>query len=204
MLISLRNVLAQALLELHGKENVTQAPSNCNTSGSVWETGKRLFEYIRRQVLANGITGRVAFDAMGDRMYAEYEVINIQNNARGNNFPEGTEVGNYIYAQNEQRMKLTMEQEQIIWPGGLTKKPTGLMIPTHLKVLTILETPFVKGREVDHPKECLDDEVVCPLYDSEKPSSNGKKLFINLCLKLYIPRPVQQNFLLVVMVMHLT
>ena len=45
-----RNILAQALLELHKKENVTEAPSNCNTSGALWQTGKRLFEYIRNQV----------------------------------------------------------------------------------------------------------------------------------------------------------
>ena len=93
-----RNILAQALLELHGKENVTSAPSNCNTSGAVWETGKRLFEYIRKQVLPNGVTGRVAFDGMGDRMYAEYEVINIQGNLR-KSFDKGVIVGSYKYAQ---------------------------------------------------------------------------------------------------------
>ena len=56
-----------ALRELDDKENVTEAPSNCNTSGAVWETGKRLFEYIRKQTLPDGTTGRVAFDEMGDR-----------------------------------------------------------------------------------------------------------------------------------------
>ena len=50
-----RYILAQALLELHGKENVTQAPSNCNKSGNdVWLTGKLLFEYIRKQILSSG------------------------------------------------------------------------------------------------------------------------------------------------------
>lgn len=29
----IRNILAQALMELHKKENVTESPSNCNTSG---------------------------------------------------------------------------------------------------------------------------------------------------------------------------
>ena len=46
--------MGQALLELHKKETVTQAPSNCNKSGAVWLTGKLLFEYIRKQILANG------------------------------------------------------------------------------------------------------------------------------------------------------
>ena len=31
-------------------------------------------------------------------------------------------------------MVLDLNEDEIIWPGGLKKKPTGLMIPTHLKV----------------------------------------------------------------------
>ena len=49
-----RYILAQALLEVHAKENVTQAPANCNKSGTVWLTGKLLFEYIRKQILGAG------------------------------------------------------------------------------------------------------------------------------------------------------
>jgi ionotropic glutamate receptor NMDA 1 len=46
-------------------------------------------------------------------------------------------------------MMLHLEEENIVWPGGLTQKPTGLMIPTHLKVLTILEKPFVYARPIE-------------------------------------------------------
>ena len=49
-----RYILAQALLEVNAKENVTQAPSNCNKSGRIWLTGKLLFEYIRKQILGSG------------------------------------------------------------------------------------------------------------------------------------------------------
>ena len=77
-----------ALNELNEKENVTEAPSNCNTSGAVWDTGKQLFEYIRKQTLADGTTGRVAFDEMGDRIYAEYQVVNLRKlDARGRSSP---------------------------------------------------------------------------------------------------------------------
>ena len=51
MFVCCRNVLAQALLELHTRENVTEAPGNCNTSGNLWDTGRRFFDYIRRQVM---------------------------------------------------------------------------------------------------------------------------------------------------------
>ena len=87
-----------ALKELDNKENVTEAPSNCNTSmASVWETGKRLFEYIRKQTLPDGTTGRVAFDEMGDRIYAEYQVVNVQTDYRSKS-PKKAVVGNYKYS----------------------------------------------------------------------------------------------------------
>ena len=82
---------------MHKNENVTEAPSNCNKSGVLWETGRKFFDYIRRQILPDGLTGRVAFDGMGDRIYAEYKVINVQNDPR-NNFALGVEVGQYTYS----------------------------------------------------------------------------------------------------------
>ncbi len=93
LFLSFRNVLSQALRELHKNDNVTQAPSNCNKSGNLWETGIRFFEYIRRQILPDGLTGRVAFDSLGDRINAEYRVINVQ---RGGNT---VEVGQYRYSK---------------------------------------------------------------------------------------------------------
>ena len=55
-----------------------------------------LFETFK--VLPDGITGRVAFDSMGDRIYAEYQVINVQDDPR-NNFVKGVIVGNYQYSK---------------------------------------------------------------------------------------------------------
>lgn len=73
-------------------ENITEAPKDCDNSGSIWETGRKLFKYIREQVLDKGATGRVAFDDNGDRIFAEYNVVNIKE--RGE---KGT-VGQYIYS----------------------------------------------------------------------------------------------------------
>ncbi|XP_059080362.1 glutamate [NMDA] receptor subunit 1-like isoform X1 [Tigriopus californicus] len=142
------NILAQALENLHKNENVTEAPGNCNKSGNVWESGRKFFEYIRKQILAAGVTGRVAFDDMGDRLFAEYKVINVQADHR-NNFPKGVKVGNYKYSEMSSKMHLEINEDAIIWPGGLTQKPTGLMIPTHLKVVTIFEKPFVYTRKLN-------------------------------------------------------
>ena len=51
--------------------------------------------------------------------------------------------------QKLNRMELTLREDRIVWPGGLRQKPTGLMIPTHLKAITVPEKPFVYARRLD-------------------------------------------------------
>ena len=63
-------------------------------SGKEWMTGKRLFDYIRKQTLPDGTTGRVAFDEMGDRIYAEYQVVNVQSSSK----EKRVVVGHYKYS----------------------------------------------------------------------------------------------------------
>ena len=64
-------------------------------------------------------------------------------------------------------MRLSMDEDKIIWPGGLSKKPTGLMIPTHLNVLTIAEKPFVYHRRIANGETCKEGEILCPHYNTE-------------------------------------
>lgn len=62
-------------------------------------------------------------------------------------------------------MKLEVNESNITWPGRLKIKPEGFMIPTHLKVLTIEEKPFVYVRELSDNEKCLPDEIVCPHFN---------------------------------------
>ena len=136
----------------------------------MWDTGKQLFEYIRKQTLADGTTGRVAFDEMGDRIYAEYQVVNVQKMSRTSLTAQKVVVGSYKYSNSGEKMKLSLDEEKIIWPGGLTQKPTGLMIPTHLNVLTILDKPFVYHRLLGPGEAACDEasgEIECPHYNTE-------------------------------------
>lgn len=48
------------------------------------------FRFIRKQELS-GFTGKVAFDDNGDRIFAEYDIINIQENG------DQVSVGRYFY-----------------------------------------------------------------------------------------------------------
>ncbi len=48
--------------------------------------------------VSDGVTGRVAFDSMGDRIYAEYQVINVQEDYR-NKVTRRAIVGNYQFSK---------------------------------------------------------------------------------------------------------
>lgn len=66
-------------------------------------------------------------------------------------------------------MRLRINDSQILWPGKQKKKPEGIIIPTHLKVLTIEEKPFVYVRKIagdDASVQCEADEIPCPLFNS--------------------------------------
>ncbi|XP_049955741.1 glutamate [NMDA] receptor subunit 1 isoform X2 [Schistocerca serialis cubense] len=154
-------VLASALKAMNQTENITEAPNDCDTSGSIWETGKILFEYIRKQELLDGATGKVAFDDNGDRINAEYDIVNVQENQRK------VSVGKYFYSHEQNRMKLKVNDSNILWPGATHAKPEGFMIPTNLKVLTIEEKPFVYVRELVHEGDtCTPEEIPCPHFNS--------------------------------------
>uniref|UniRef100_A0A7R8VNK8 Glutamate [NMDA] receptor subunit 1 n=1 Tax=Timema douglasi TaxID=61478 RepID=A0A7R8VNK8_TIMDO len=153
-------VLASALKAMNQTETITEAPNDCNSSGTIWETGKKLFEYIKKQVLLNGTTGKVAFDDSGDRINAEYDIVNVQDSHL-------VSVGQYYYNSEVTRMRLRLDESVIVWPGRSKVKPDGIIIPTHLKVLTIEEKPFVYVREINNLVEnCTSDEIPCPHFNA--------------------------------------
>ena len=90
-------------------------------SGKEWMTGKRLFDYIRKQTLPDGTTGRVAFDEMGDRIYAEYQVVNVQSSSK----EKRVVVGHYKYSNVSKITEISSIfdkcsiLEQTIWPTNL-------------------------------------------------------------------------------------
>ena len=64
-------------------------------------------------------------------------------------------------------MRLRINDSLILWPGKQRKKPEGIIIPTHLKLLTIEEKPFVYVRRLnDEESGCDDDEIPCPYFNA--------------------------------------
>ncbi|KAI8437580.1 hypothetical protein MSG28_011864 [Choristoneura fumiferana] len=68
-------VLASAIRDMNTTEEINAPPSDCDNSGTTWNTGRHLFDYVRKQRLESGATGHVAFDDHGDRVNAEYDMV---------------------------------------------------------------------------------------------------------------------------------
>ncbi|XP_038122259.1 glutamate [NMDA] receptor subunit 1 isoform X3 [Culex quinquefasciatus] len=165
-------VLASAIKEMMAhNETITEAPKDCDDTGAIWESGRKMFNYLKTRNI-RGLTGQVAFDSNGDRIYAEYDVINVQQPA-SSLVKKNIKVGSFFYDSEKGRMKLKINDTLLIWPGNTEKKPEGIMIPTHLKVLTIEEKPFVYVRRLqDDEIDCEDDEIVCPHFNSTDGNEN--------------------------------
>ncbi|KAI8437578.1 hypothetical protein MSG28_011864 [Choristoneura fumiferana] len=71
-------VLASAIRDMNTTEEINAPPSDCDNSGTTWNTGRHLFDYVRKQRLESGATGHVAFDDHGDRVNAEYDMVNVR------------------------------------------------------------------------------------------------------------------------------
>lgn len=94
-------------------------------------------------------------------------------------------------------MRLRINDNEILWPGKEAKKPEGIIIPRHLKVLTLEEKPFVYVRQLgvigsgggggvsnsdysgsaddtSHMSQthCEANEVPCPLFNATDGTSN--------------------------------
>lgn len=102
-------------------EEIVAAPSSCNGSAEAWSTGMRLVSlvipflfsvlllfgngndvgffnayctcrYIKQDSFLGGKTGKLGFDESGDRLFAEYNIINVVNRNR-------QLVGNFTYSK---------------------------------------------------------------------------------------------------------
>lgn len=137
-------IIGLAVRELFKNENITLPSSYCGNIGqNYWKTGDKLFNILRKQTLLYGKTGRVAFDGKGDRIDADYEIINYVYNRK-------VIVGNYAFSQNKMRMQLWINENSIVWPGFQTVKPAGYVLPSKLKIVTLVEKPFVWSRPLDY------------------------------------------------------
>lgn len=84
-------------------------------------------------------------------------------------------------------MTLKFDERSIMWPGKSNQKPQGYQIPTHLKVLTLEEKPFVYVRNSTDSK-CLEREILCLPYTSSMKNQGRFEIIFNFCKSYIIPK----------------
>ncbi|XP_013416499.1 glutamate receptor ionotropic, NMDA 1 [Lingula anatina] len=158
------HVVVKAINTMYNKVNLTEAPNRCisHTEDEVgsWDSGQVMFNALKEVEFADGKTGKVKFDEVGDRDSPVYDLVNVQ---------EGKLVTVGTYEGKMQTKKLNV-RGPILWPGGQMTTPLGENIETHLKVVTIEEVPFVFSRVIQPGEQCktmpsLEDgirEIYCP------------------------------------------
>ena len=167
-------IIGLAVRELYKNENITSLPpAYCGDIGqNHWKIGDKLFNVLRKQTLLYGKTGRVAFDGKGDRIDSDYEIINYVYNRK-------VIVGNYAFSQNKMRMQLSIMENTIVWPGFQTTiKPSGYVIPSKLKIVTLVEKPFVWSRPLNYQSVDNLRQHVNAINKERKPFTNDKVVSI--------------------------
>uniref|UniRef100_A0A674II55 Glutamate receptor n=1 Tax=Terrapene triunguis TaxID=2587831 RepID=A0A674II55_9SAUR len=140
-------VVAQAVHDLFEKENITDPPRGCVGNTNIWKTGPLFKRVLMSCKYTEGVTGRVEFNEDGDRKFANYSIMNLQNRKL-------VQVGVYNGSH------VLPNDRKIIWPGGETEKPAGYQMSTKLKIVTIHQEPFVYVKATQTDGTCKEEITI--------------------------------------------
>ncbi|CAF0902440.1 unnamed protein product [Adineta steineri] len=124
---------------------------NCSTI-EPWSYGNDFYRKLLNTSLMHGVTGNIEFNEEGDRVESLYEIINIQN---GQTKVVGTYRTNTI-----DKTELVLDEQDLVWPNGLRRKPDGIRTRRNVSVVTIHEKPFTIARPGNDCDPTI--EVLCP------------------------------------------
>ncbi|NXR06198.1 NMDZ1 protein, partial [Semnornis frantzii] len=140
-------IVAQAVHDLFEKENITDPPRGCVGNTNIWKTGPLFKRVLMSSKYSEGVTGRVEFNEDGDRKFANYSIMNLQNRKL-------VQVGIYNGSH------VLTNDRKIIWPGGETEKPQGYQMSTKLKIVTIHQEPFVYVKPTQADGTCREEFTI--------------------------------------------
>ncbi|XP_055354348.1 glutamate [NMDA] receptor subunit 1-like isoform X1 [Paramacrobiotus metropolitanus] len=129
------HLLLHALTAAYAEKTLAPAPTSCSDTAVPWTDGPFFWQTLLKQELIRGATGHVALDDVGDRRSADYQVVNIQSGRQ-------PVVVGHAQTLPVNDVRLTLDRRKILWPGETREVPKGLIVPNHLKVLTLREAPF--------------------------------------------------------------
>ncbi|XP_017911736.1 PREDICTED: glutamate receptor ionotropic, NMDA 1 isoform X2 [Capra hircus] len=186
-------VVAQAVHELLEKENITDPPRGCVGNTNIWKAGPLFKRVLMSSKYADGVTGRVEFNEDGDRKFANYSIMNLQNRKL-------VQVGIYNGTH------VIPNDRKIIWPGGETEKPRGYQMSTRLKIVTIHQEPFVYVKPTLSDGTCKEEftvngdpvkKVICTGPNDTSPGSprhTVPQCCYGFCIDLLIKLARTMNF----------
>ncbi|XP_061010180.1 glutamate receptor ionotropic, NMDA 1 isoform X1 [Dama dama] len=186
-------VVAQAVHELLEKENITDPPRGCVGNTNIWKTGPLFKRVLMSSKYTDGVTGRVEFNEDGDRKFANYSIMNLQNRKL-------VQVGIYNGTH------VIPNDRKIIWPGGETEKPRGYQMSTRLKIVTIHQEPFVYVKPTLSDGTCKEEftvngdpvkKVICTGPNDTSPGSprhTVPQCCYGFCIDLLIKLARTMNF----------
>ncbi|XP_075865291.1 glutamate receptor ionotropic, NMDA 1 isoform X1 [Microcebus murinus] len=186
-------VVAQAVHDLLEKENITDPPRGCVGNTNIWKTGPLFKRVLMSSKYADGVTGRVEFNEDGDRKFANYSIMNLQNRKL-------VQVGIYNGTH------VIPNDRKIIWPGGETEKPRGYQMSTRLKIVTIHQEPFVYVKPTLSDGTCREEftvngdpvkKVICTGPNDTSPGSprhTVPQCCYGFCIDLLIKLARTMNF----------
>lgn len=84
--------------------------------------------------MTDGSTTVISFDPYGDRKTPIYELLNVRQAVGGTKHIKQVGVIGGSSGGAGDDKEITVNMEDIIWPGNKTEAPTGVFISNHLRV----------------------------------------------------------------------
>ncbi|GAB6025888.1 hypothetical protein CHUAL_011862 [Chamberlinius hualienensis] len=156
----------------HGLDMFVSDPKNhhislnpnlsCNNTGTTrWSRGEGFVRYLRNvSIPSRGGKPYLEFNPDGTLKYAELTVINLNTNLKWDTVGKWTPFG--------------LEVRDIVWPGNSMVHPPGVPEKFHLKVMFMVEPPFII---VDPPDpvtgKCINRGVLCAVNKESADINSG-------------------------------
>ncbi|CAM4854833.1 unnamed protein product [Rotaria socialis] len=149
------------------------------SSAEPWQYGEDVYRAFIKTKVNAATTGDIEFNEYGDRIESLYEIINIQD---GHPTVVGTYRSNTSVCHTSSmcreimyKTELKLDEEKIIWPNGLRKKPDGIRKSRNVTVVTIVEKPFIFARPGNNCEST--SEIYCPRKKLNKSSDDEYEQF---------------------------
>lgn len=106
---------------------------------------------VNTTIQRNETAQPVSFDPYGDRKNPLYELLNVRQATDGKKYTKQVgEMGGKSDNTATSTQSITVNLDDIIWPGNKTEAPTGVFISNHLRVCVVFRNKSLHGNLFDN------------------------------------------------------